>query len=54
MHQAMHSPVSVELSDGRILTIFLFHYDAPWNKGSFSSAVLGLSAVVIWSPYPQS
>ena len=52
MHQSMHSPVSVELSDGRILTVFLFHYDAPWNKGSFSSAVLGITAVVIWSPYP--
>ncbi len=53
MHQSMHSPVSVELADGRILTSFLFHYDAPWNKGSFNAAVLGISAVVIWSPYPQ-
>ena len=51
MHQSMHSPVSVELADGRILTIFLFHYDAPWDQGSFNAAVLGISAVVIWSPY---
>ena len=50
MHQGMHSPVSVELSDGRILTIFLYHYDAPWGKGSFGSAVLGITSVVIWSP----
>ena len=59
MHQGMHSPVSVELSDGRILTVFLFHYDAPWNNGSFSSKVLGMTAAVYWSPYadegsPQS
>ena len=51
--------VSVELSDGRILTVFLFHYDAPWNNGSFSSKVLGMTAAVYWSPYadegsPQS
>ena len=49
MHQSVHSPVSVELADGRILTIFLYHYDAPWFKGSFNSAVLGITSVVIWS-----
>ena len=50
MHQSMHSPVSIELSDGRIFTLFLYHYDAPWNKGSFDSAVLGSTSAVIWSP----
>ncbi len=50
MHQSMHSPVSVQLADGRTLTVFLFHYDAPWDKGSFSAAVLGMTGVVIWSP----
>jgi len=53
MHQSMHTPESVLLSDGRILTIFLYHYDAPWGNGSFGSTVLGITSAVIWSPYPK-
>jgi len=50
MHQSMHSPVSIELSDGRIMAVFLYHYDAPWNEGSFGSSVLGITSAVFWRP----
>ena len=50
MCQNMHSPTSVELSDGRIFTIFTYHTDAPWGEGSRSATNLGVSAAVIWSP----
>ena len=33
MHGSMHSPQSVQLSDGRIMTVFLYHYDAPNHGG---------------------
>ncbi len=52
MHQSMHTPESVPLSDGRILTVFLYHYDAPWGEGSFDCSVVGITSAVIWSPYP--
>ena len=53
MHQSMHSPVSLELSDGRIMTVLMFIYDAPWNEGSFSSSGLAMTSVIFWSPYPD-
>jgi hypothetical protein len=55
MHQSMHSPCSVELADGRILTVFLYHYHAPWNKGVLGAKgyPLGITSVVTWSPDPN-
>lgn len=52
MQQTMHSTSSLELSDGRILTLFLYHYDARWGKGSLGAPgyPLGITSVVIWSP----
>jgi len=52
MHQTMHSPVSVQLSDGRILTVFLYTYDAPWGKGAIGLENLGLCNALFWNPYP--
>jgi hypothetical protein len=37
MHESMHSCQSVQLEDGRILTVFFYHYDAP-NHGPFPRA----------------
>ena len=50
MHQSMHSPASVMLSDGRILTVFLYHYDTPWGKGAIGLQNLGMVSAVIWTP----
>ena len=41
---------TIELSDGRIMTVFLYHYDAPWNEGSFGSSALGITSAVFWRP----
>ena len=56
MHQSMHSPQSIELADGRILTLFGYHYDAKWNEGPLGAAgyPMGITSTVIWSPYPES
>ena len=55
MHQSMHSPQSIELADGRILTLFGYHYDARWNEGPLGAPgyPLGMTSTVIWSPYPE-
>jgi len=37
MHESMHSVQSVQLADGRVFTIFFYHYDAP-NHHPFSRA----------------
>ena len=52
MHQTMHSPCSLELKDGRILTLFLYHYGAQWGnaKTGGPSRTLGITSAVIWSP----
>ena len=52
MHQTMHSPCSIELKDGRILTVFLYHYGAQWGNTTTggSSRTLGITSAVIWSP----
>ena len=52
MHQTMHSPCSLELADGRILTLFLYHYGAQWGKTGVggSARTLGITSAVIWSP----
>jgi len=52
MHQTMHSPCSLELADGRILTVFLYHYGAQWGKAGTggSARTLGITSAVIWSP----
>ena len=53
MHQSMHSPQSIELADGRVLTLFGYHYDAKWNEGPLGAAgyPMGITSAVIWSPY---
>lgn len=55
MHQSMHSPQSIELPDGRILTLFGYHYDARWNEGPLGAPgyPLGITSAVLWSPYPE-
>ena len=52
MHQTMHSPCSLELEDGRILTLFLYHYGAQWGNTVVGgpSRTLGITSAVIWSP----
>ena len=52
MHQTMHSPCSLELADGRILTLFLYHYGAQWGKKGVGGPgrTLGITSAVIWSP----
>lgn len=52
MHQAMHSPDSLELADGRILTLFTYHYHPSWGKGALGAPgyALGMTSAVIWSP----
>ena len=52
MHQSMHSPQSIELADGRILTVFGYHYDARWNEGPLGAPgyPLGITSAVLWSP----
>jgi len=52
MHQTMHSPCSLELADGRILTLFLYHYGAQWGEKDAGgpSRTLGITSAVIWSP----
>lgn len=50
MQQSMHSPASVVLSDGRILTVFLYNYDAPWGKPERASPMnIGMVDGLIWS-----
>lgn len=51
MHQSMHTPDSIELADGRILTVFTYHYHASWGPGSFGASALGMTQAVFWSPY---
>ena len=57
--QQMHSPDSILLSDGRILTIFQHDHTASWNnrEGAWDSGkwtggtnMVGNVSVVIWSP----
>ncbi|MBA63286.1 MAG: hypothetical protein CMJ76_13090 [Planctomycetaceae bacterium] len=56
MHQTMHSPCSLELKDGRILTLFLYHYGAQWGNTVVGgpSRTLGITSAVIWSPTDRS
>ena len=51
MHQTMHSPCSLQLRDGRILTLFLYHYGARWGKDGVGGTgrTLGITSAVIWS-----
>ena len=54
MHQTMHSPCSLQLADGRILTLFLYHYGARWGKEGVGGPgrTLGITSAVIWSADP--
>lgn len=50
MMTSMHSPQSVVLSDGRVLTVFLYNYDAPWGKRVLPEALnIGLVNAIFWS-----
>jgi hypothetical protein len=55
MHQTMHSPCSLQLSDGRILTLFLYHYGARWGQSGVggSGRTVGITSAVIWSVDPK-
>jgi len=49
----MHGPQSVRLSDGRVLTAFMYHTDFPWANGDPDQGpirFMGHVSVVIWSP----
>ena len=63
MHQGMHSPQSVVLSDGRIMTVFLYHYDPAYQRPATpenkqhralkrltSYAPIGLVDAIFWKP----
>ena len=53
-NETMHSPQSVRLSDGRILTTFLHHTSFTWHDGErtweTNNMNLGNVSAVIWSP----
>ena len=55
MNQFMHTPDSLELADGRILTVFAYHYHPSWGQGALGAPgyPMGLTSAVIWSPYPE-
>ncbi len=49
----IHGPQSVLLSDGRVLTSFMYHTDFPWANGDPDQGpirFMGHASVVIWSP----
>ena len=56
MHQTMHSPCSLQLKDGGILTVFLYHYGARWGNGAVGgpSRTLGITSAVIWNVDPSA
>ena len=47
MHQSMHSPQSILLSDGRIMTVFLYHYYSTFGKQLLPAAV-GMVDAIFW------
>jgi len=50
MHESMAWPVSMELADGRILTVFLYHYWPSWGEGAPDLPGHLITSAVIWSP----
>ncbi len=49
MMVSMHSPQSVRLGNGRILTVFLYHYNASWGKRILPAAQnIGIVDAIIW------
>ncbi len=50
MHESTHSPQSVLLADGRILTTFLYPVDAPWGKRT-TPVNIGLVDALYWKPW---
>ena len=52
MNQFMHTPESLELADGQILTVFTYHYHPSWGPSALGAPgyPMGLTSAVIWSP----
>ena len=52
MHESMAWPVSMELADGRILTLYTYHYHPSWGEGALGAPgyPMGITSAVIWSP----
>ena len=51
MQSAMHSPQSVVLSDGRVMTVFLYHYDSSYGKRYLPQALnIGMVDAIFWEP----
>ena len=49
MQSAMHSPQSVVLSDGRVMTVFLYHYDSSYGKRYLPEALnIGMVDAIFW------
>ena len=52
MMPAMHSPQTVLLPDGRLFTVYLYHYDASWGKRIIPEAQnLGMVDGLYWKPW---
>lgn len=53
-NETMHSPQSAQLSDGRIITVFLHHTSFTWHDGErtweTNNMNLGNVSMVIWTP----
>ncbi len=52
LHESTHSPTSVILSDGRVLTVFLHPWSAPWRNLPVAPRCIGVCSAVLWSPQP--
>ena len=55
MNQFMHTPESLELADGQILTVFAYHYHPSWGPSALGAPgyPMGLTSAVFWTPYPE-
>ncbi len=49
-NDSMHSPISAQLSDGRILTVFMYHDPMRFCDDSLGIPGIGHVSAVIWSP----
>lgn len=49
MHQTTHSPISVHLGGGRILTTFLYGFNNTWGNRNTVPANIGFVSGIFWS-----